>query len=275
VNTQSLVELLREINLGAFQSVGVHVGSVSELVSDVLDQVAVQVGSLVETAQEGVESAAAASQDLAEVAADLLALVSSAQNTAALSEVEVDDLTSLASAIQEMADVAVENLVSFKAGTHSILDSGYIAGPVTIADSLASSALYTATLADVVIAAPEPEPVMPPSPSPGFISVGLLPGRSVDHAKIEAHAEKLLEGNTLPESYPIGAHKAWNGMIDFYGEDDGKRIFIKKAIERGEGDNLRDMIADVYKKGATVGDKKLDTQVQVRGPKPIVRIIIR
>lgn len=55
---------------------------------------------------------------------------------------------------------------------------------------------------------------------------------------------------TLPKSYPVGAKKALKNMQGLYGQQDGRRIFVKKALERGSGSTFRDKIASTYKTGA-------------------------
>lgn len=141
---------------------------------------------------------------------------------------------------------------------------------------------------DVATAEPEEPPVLPPAPDTGS------PGRVVQrrprqrapvkrksvrqqHEAIENHAERLLKRGELPDYFTVGAQKAYKNMQDFYGPLDGRRIFIKKAIEQGHGATLTDKINDVYATGTTVDTrKKLQTRVQTRGvARPQVKILSR
>lgn len=47
-----------------------------------------------------------------------------------------------------------------------------------------------------------------------------------------------------------GAQKAHRAFVKQYGEDEGNRIFLAKADERGQGSTLRQKVNDVYKTGA-------------------------
>lgn len=88
------------------------------------------------------------------------------------------------------------------------------------------------------------------------------------HAEIAQHAERLLAQTQLPEYLSLGAQKAYENLQAFYGSEDGRRVFMKKAIEQGRGKTLIDKINDVYAKGTTVDTRqKLQTRVQVNPPK--------
>lgn len=132
-----------------------------------------------------------------------------------------------------------------------------------------------------------------PEAPPGPISPNDLPGQIVrlrprkpapvkrrtqaqQFESIEAHAERLLDREELPEYFTVGAQKAYRNMQEFYGTADGKRIFMKKAIEQGHGTTLTEKINDVYATGTTVDQrKKLQTRVQTRGGNPQVKILSR
>lgn len=90
-------------------------------------------------------------------------------------------------------------------------------------------------------------------------------------------AEKLLAKDTLPASYSEGAKKAYKQFQGFYGKEDGKRIFMKKALEKGVGNDVRSKINSVYKTGAHAGKlkKQTDTIIKVRGGKPSVIVLSR
>jgi hypothetical protein len=47
-----------------------------------------------------------------------------------------------------------------------------------------------------------------------------------------------------------GLQKAYKNFIDLYGREEGNRIFLAKADERGSGKTLRQKANDVYKTGA-------------------------
>jgi hypothetical protein len=66
---------------------------------------------------------------------------------------------------------------------------------------------------------------------------------------IEAQANKLARLG-IPSYYPVGAQKAWDRMQKQYGSAEGRRIFIQKALDRGQGQTLREKVSSVYKKGA-------------------------
>jgi hypothetical protein len=47
-----------------------------------------------------------------------------------------------------------------------------------------------------------------------------------------------------------GFQKALNAFEDFYGQEEGLRIFLLKADEQGQGKTLRQKANSVYKHGA-------------------------
>lgn len=65
--------------------------------------------------------------------------------------------------------------------------------------------------------------------------------------------KEILSAEALPKSYPVGAKKAFHNFQDFYGQSEGNRIFLAKALEQGSGQTLREKISSVYKKGAHLG----------------------
>ena len=66
----------------------------------------------------------------------------------------------------------------------------------------------------------------------------------------------LLELGVLPESYSEGAKRAWAQMAADYGPEEGRRIFVQKAIERGSGATLQQIVDSVYATGATLPAKR-------------------
>jgi hypothetical protein len=93
---------------------------------------------------------------------------------------------------------------------------------------------------------------------------------------LEQAAEQLLELGSLPNGYSEGAKKAWDQMRADYGPEDGRRIFVQKAIERGSGKSMRELVDSTYAKGANLPAKK-QAIVDVRGNRdrpapPTVRI---
>jgi hypothetical protein len=70
-------------------------------------------------------------------------------------------------------------------------------------------------------------------------------------------AARIVKRKELPKTYPAGAHKALNEFKDFYGEEEGTRIFLQKAVERGKGQTLAEQISSTYKTGADLPDKPL------------------
>jgi len=53
----------------------------------------------------------------------------------------------------------------------------------------------------------------------------------------------------------VGAQRAYRRFVRRYGLDEGRRIFLAKADERGEGSTLRRKVNSIYKFGGRV--KKL------------------
>lgn len=47
-----------------------------------------------------------------------------------------------------------------------------------------------------------------------------------------------------------GAQKAYRNFISFYGFQEGRRIYLKKADEQGTGNTIREKVNSTYKKGA-------------------------
>jgi hypothetical protein len=73
---------------------------------------------------------------------------------------------------------------------------------------------------------------------------------------LEQTAEQYLQLGTLPSGHTEGAKKAWDQMRSGYGPEEGRRIFVQKAIERGKGGTLRERIDSTYGTGATLPAKK-------------------
>jgi hypothetical protein len=48
----------------------------------------------------------------------------------------------------------------------------------------------------------------------------------------------------------VGAQKAYRAFTRQYGGDEGARIFLAKAEERGTGSTIRQKVNSTYKKGA-------------------------
>lgn len=48
----------------------------------------------------------------------------------------------------------------------------------------------------------------------------------------------------------VGAQRAYRAMTRQYGVDEGRRIFLAKAEEKGTGNTLRQKVNSTYKKGA-------------------------
>jgi hypothetical protein len=51
----------------------------------------------------------------------------------------------------------------------------------------------------------------------------------------------------------VGAQKAYRGFVKQYGVEEGRRIFLAKADERGHGKTIREKVNNVYKTGAHLG----------------------
>jgi hypothetical protein len=49
-----------------------------------------------------------------------------------------------------------------------------------------------------------------------------------------------------------GAQKAYRRFVRRYGLEEGRRIFLAKADERGEGSTVRRKVNNIYKFGAKV-----------------------
>jgi hypothetical protein len=50
----------------------------------------------------------------------------------------------------------------------------------------------------------------------------------------------------------VGARRAYRRFVNRYGLEEGRRIFLAKADERGEGSTLRRKVNSIYKKGGRV-----------------------
>lgn len=46
-----------------------------------------------------------------------------------------------------------------------------------------------------------------------------------------------------------GVQKAYAGFVAYYGKEEGERIFLALAEERGTGKTLREKVNSIYKKG--------------------------
>lgn len=93
------------------------------------------------------------------------------------------------------------------------------------------------------------------------------------NSALESQAEAIL-ANGLPASATVGARRAWDAFVAQYGDEDGRRIFVKKALEVGVGRTAIQKVNSVFKKGANVSSKRkmLDTRVRVRGASPSVNV---
>jgi hypothetical protein len=80
--------------------------------------------------------------------------------------------------------------------------------------------------------------------------------QAVNRRALEQAAEQLLQLGVLPDSYSEGAKKAWDEMRSGYGPEEGRRIFVQKAIERGTGASLHELVDSTYATGATLPAKK-------------------
>lgn len=47
-----------------------------------------------------------------------------------------------------------------------------------------------------------------------------------------------------------GFQKAYQAFTDFYGQEEGTRVFLQKAEEQGTGNTLRQKANSIYKTGA-------------------------
>jgi len=64
----------------------------------------------------------------------------------------------------------------------------------------------------------------------------------------EIHTIKTLPWKLTAQTK--GFQKAYRNFQDFYGPEEGLRVFLKKAEEQGEGHTLREKANSVYKTGA-------------------------
>lgn len=85
----------------------------------------------------------------------------------------------------------------------------------------------------------------------------------------------LLQLDTLPSSYSKGAQKAWGAMISDYPRDEGKRIFVQRALEFGKGGTLKEIVDSVYATGKHPSrrQRRQATILLGRHDLPIVRIL--
>jgi hypothetical protein len=51
-----------------------------------------------------------------------------------------------------------------------------------------------------------------------------------------------------------GTQKAYREFVKFYGKEEGERIFLQKAEERGEGSTIRQKCNSIYKTGAKLDE---------------------
>jgi hypothetical protein len=87
---------------------------------------------------------------------------------------------------------------------------------------------------------------------------------------LEQQAQVLLQLSVLPDSYSEGAKKAWSQMQSDYLPDEGRQIFIKKALELGSGKSIREVVDSVYKHGATLPDQRRRTvRVESNRTRPV------
>lgn len=70
----------------------------------------------------------------------------------------------------------------------------------------------------------------------------------------EIHAIKQLPWKRTAQTK--GFQKALRSFEEFYGPEEGLRIFLQKAEEQGQGDTLRQKANSIYKTGATVPAEK-------------------
>lgn len=92
----------------------------------------------------------------------------------------------------------------------------------------------------------------------------------MNNRALEQSAEQYLQLGTLPNGHSEGAKKAWDEMRSGYGPEEGRRIFVQKAIERGTGNTLRERIDSTYGVGATLPDKKQAVvKVQANRDRPV------
>jgi len=93
---------------------------------------------------------------------------------------------------------------------------------------------------------------------------------------LEQAAEQLLQLGVLPESYSEGAKLAWARMQNDYGPEEGRRIFVQKAVEWGVGTNMRELVDSTYAHGTTLPSRRqaiIDVRLNRDRPvPPTVRI---
>jgi hypothetical protein len=80
----------------------------------------------------------------------------------------------------------------------------------------------------------------------------------------------------LPDSYSVGAKKAWDKMLAEYGPEEGRRIFVQKAVERGRGVTMLEVVNDVYGTGKTLPEVRRIIDVNTNRDRPVpptVRIV--
>jgi hypothetical protein len=51
-----------------------------------------------------------------------------------------------------------------------------------------------------------------------------------------------------------GAQKAYKEFVKQYGREEGERIYLQKAEERGQGNTLRQKVNSIYKRGGKLRD---------------------
>lgn len=51
-----------------------------------------------------------------------------------------------------------------------------------------------------------------------------------------------------------GAQKAYKEFVKEYGKEEGTRIYLQKAEERGQGSTIRQKVNSIYKKGGKLND---------------------
>lgn len=66
--------------------------------------------------------------------------------------------------------------------------------------------------------------------------------------RTSSSAEKALGFKISAQSK--GAQKAYRRITKHYGLEEGRRIFLARADERGQGNTIRQKVNDIYHKGA-------------------------
>ena len=51
-----------------------------------------------------------------------------------------------------------------------------------------------------------------------------------------------------------GAQKAYGEFVKEYGKEEGTRIYLQKAEERGTGNTIRQKVNSIYKRGGKLND---------------------